>query len=101
MGLTLFVSQYLPFSEPEVTILSPRTVLNIRFRPGQAYLFGKGGISPNSGVIINRKRRHQNFNFVEFRRVGTPLMNYISVRTLEWVVGGTLRPYAPPKKQPN
>ena len=39
MGLTLFVSKYLPFSEPEVTILSPRTVLNIRFRPGQAYLF--------------------------------------------------------------
>ena len=46
MGLTLFVSKYLPFSEPEVTILSPRTVLNIRFRPGQAYLFGMDGISP-------------------------------------------------------
>ena len=46
MGLTLFVSKYLPFSEPEVTIVSPRTVLNIRFRPGQAYLFGMGGISP-------------------------------------------------------
>ena len=46
MKLTLFVSKYLPFSEPEVAILSPRTVLNIRFRPGQAYLFGKGGISP-------------------------------------------------------
>ena len=48
MGLTLFVSKYLPFSEPEVTILSPRTVLNIRFRPGQAYLFEMGGISPKS-----------------------------------------------------
>ena len=46
MGLTLFVSKYLPFSEPEVTILSHRTVLNIRFRPGQAYLFRMGGISP-------------------------------------------------------
>ena len=46
MGLTLFISKYLPFSEQEVTILSPRTVLNIRFRPGQAYLFGMGGISP-------------------------------------------------------
>ena len=46
MGLTLFYSKYLPLSEPEVTILSPRTVLNIRFRPGQAYLFSKGGISP-------------------------------------------------------
>ena len=39
MGLTLFVPKYLPFFEPEVTILSPRTVLNISFRPGQAYLF--------------------------------------------------------------
>ena len=38
--------KYLPFSEPEVTILSPRTVLDIRFRPGQAYLFGMDGISP-------------------------------------------------------
>ena len=46
MGLTLFVSKYLSFSEPEVTILSPRTVLNIRFRSGQAYLFEMGGISP-------------------------------------------------------
>ena len=46
MGLTQFVLKYLPFSEPEVTILSPRTVLNIHFRPGQAYLFVKGGISP-------------------------------------------------------
>ena len=46
MGLTLLVSKYHPFSEPEVTILSPRTVLNIRFRPEQAYLFGLGGISP-------------------------------------------------------
>ena len=45
MGLILFVSKYLPFSEPEVTILSPRTVLNISFRPGQAYLFGMSGIS--------------------------------------------------------
>ena len=45
MGLTLFVSKYLQFSEPEVTILSPRTVLNIRFIPGQAYLFEMGGIS--------------------------------------------------------
>ena len=43
MGLTVFVSKYLPFSEPEVTILSPRTVLNVRFRPGQAYLFEMGG----------------------------------------------------------
>ena len=46
MGLALFVSKYLPFSEPELTILSPRTVLNIRFRPRQAYLFGMGGINP-------------------------------------------------------
>ena len=46
MGLTLFVSKYLQFSEPEVTILSPRTVLNIRFIPVQAYLFGMGGINP-------------------------------------------------------
>ena len=46
MGLTLFVSKYLPFSEPEVTILSPRTVLNIHFRPGQVYLFETGWISP-------------------------------------------------------
>ena len=46
MGLTLFVSKYLPFSEPEVTILSPRTVLYIRLRPAQAYLFGVGGIGP-------------------------------------------------------
>ena len=46
MVLTLFISKYLPFSEPEVTILSPRTVLNIRFRPGQAYLFEMVGISP-------------------------------------------------------
>ena len=46
MGLSLFVSKYRPFSEPKVTILSPRTVLNVRFRPGQAYLFGLGGISP-------------------------------------------------------
>ena len=46
MGLTLFVLKYLPFSESEVTILSPRTDLNIRFRPGQAYLFGMGGINP-------------------------------------------------------
>ena len=45
MGLTLFVSIYLPLSEPEETILSPITVLNIRFRPGHAYLFEKGGIS--------------------------------------------------------
>ena len=45
MGLTLFVSKYLPFSEPEVTVLSPRTVLNIRFISGQAYLLGMGGIS--------------------------------------------------------
>ena len=46
MGLTLFVLKYLIFSEPEVTILSPRTVLNIRFRPGQAYLFDISGTSP-------------------------------------------------------
>ena len=46
MRLTLLVSKYLPFSELKVTILSPRIVLNIRFRPGQAYLFGMGGISP-------------------------------------------------------
>ena len=46
MGLTLFVSKYLLLSEPEVSILSPTTVLNIRFRPGQAHLFGMGGISP-------------------------------------------------------
>ena len=46
MGLTLFVSKYLPFSGPEVAILTPRTVLNVRFRSGQAYLYGKGGISP-------------------------------------------------------
>ena len=46
MALTLFVSKYLPFSEPEVTILSSGTVLNIRFRPGKAFLFGMGGISP-------------------------------------------------------
>ena len=46
MGLTLYVLKYLPFSEPEVTILSSRSVLNIRFKPGQAYLFGMGGISP-------------------------------------------------------
>ena len=46
MGLTVFVFKYLPFSEPEVTILSPRAVLNIRFRPGQAYLFEIGGTSP-------------------------------------------------------
>ena len=46
MGLTIFISKCLPFSEPEMTILSPRTVLNIRFRPGQTFLFGMGGISP-------------------------------------------------------
>ena len=46
MGLTLFVSKCLQFSEPEVTILSPRTVLNIRFILGQAYFFGMSGISP-------------------------------------------------------
>ena len=61
MGLTLFsiVLKYLPLSEQEVTILSPRTVLNIRFRLldlvpdhclsfyfGQAYLFENGGTSP-------------------------------------------------------
>ena len=46
MGLTLFVPKYLQFSEPEGTILSPKTVLNIRFRPAQAYLFGKGVTSP-------------------------------------------------------
>ena len=46
MGLTLFVLKYLPFSEPEVTISSPRTALNIRFRPGQAYLVEIGGTSP-------------------------------------------------------
>ena len=56
MGLTLFVSKYLPFSEPEVTFLSPRTALNIRFRPGQVYLFGMGGISPKIWRhLINRK----------------------------------------------
>ena len=48
MGLTLFsiVLKYLPFSEPEETILSPRTVLNIRFRLGQDYLFENGWTSP-------------------------------------------------------
>ena len=46
MGLTLFVSKYLLFSELKVTIVSPRTVLNIRFRPRQAYLFGMGGKIP-------------------------------------------------------
>ena len=46
MGLTLFIWKYLQFSESEVTILLPTTVFNIRFRPGQAYLFGIGGISP-------------------------------------------------------
>ena len=48
MGLTLFVSKYLQFSEPEVTTLSPRTVLNIRFIPRKAYIFGMGGISPKN-----------------------------------------------------
>ena len=47
MGLTLFVSKYLPFSEPEVTILSPRTVLNIHFRPGQAFYTEKADKSEN------------------------------------------------------
>ena len=61
MGLTLFVSKYLQFSEPEVTILSPRTVLNIRFIPGQAYLFGMGGIIPKILRIINRKWRIPHF----------------------------------------
>ena len=46
MGLTLFVSKYLQFSEPVVKIISPRTVLHIRFIPGQAYLFRMGGINP-------------------------------------------------------
>ena len=46
MGLSLLFSEYLPFSEPEVTILSSRTVLNIHFRPGQAFLYEKGEISP-------------------------------------------------------
>ena len=46
MGLTLFLLKYLPFPEPEVNILLPRTVLNICFRPGQVYLFVKCGISP-------------------------------------------------------
>ena len=45
MGLTLFVLKYLPFSEPEVNVLSPRIVLNISFRPGKAFSFGMGGIS--------------------------------------------------------
>ena len=47
-GIISIPSEISPFSESEVTILLPRTVLNIRFRPGQAYLFRKGGISPKN-----------------------------------------------------
>ena len=66
MGLILFVSKYLLFSEPEVTILSPRTVLNIRFRSGQAYLFEMGGISPK--IWRHHKPEVESSNF-QFRRI--------------------------------
>ena len=69
MGLTLFVSKYLPFSEPEVTILTPRTVFNILFRPGQAYLFGMGRISPKIWRHHKPEVVSPNFNFVESRLV--------------------------------
>ena len=70
LGLTLFVSKYLPFSEPGVTILSPRTVKNVRFRPGQANVSGMGGISPKIWRHHKPEVTSSKFNFVESRRVG-------------------------------
>ena len=33
-------SNYRPLPIPEVTLLSPKTALNFRFRLGKAYMFG-------------------------------------------------------------
>ena len=39
-------SNYRPVLIPEVTLLSPKTALNFRFRLGKAYLLGYGEIRP-------------------------------------------------------
>ena len=94
LGLTLFDSKYLPFSEPEVTFLSPRTVLNIRFRPGQAYLYWKGRISPK----IWRHHKPEVAPKFQLRRIPSSWVNWIDLLHLSqntWVRlregGGELR----------
>ena len=40
LDYTFSFSNYRPLPIPEVTLLSPKTALNFRFRLGKAYLFG-------------------------------------------------------------
>ena len=91
MGFTLCVSKYLPFSEPEVTILSPRTVLNIRFRPGQAYLFEMGGISPKIGRHHKPEVASSKFQLRRIPSSWVPLdwLIHLSQKTRVCVWGGS------------